>query len=110
MRWVSPAQLLQAQVRQVADTFVTEMRIWQVENCLEVKARIACWHRSICTHRGYMLCSDASECTFLMDTRTWDYVAITNMGLLQIDGVKETKTFIDALCHLQEKGGSCAVE
>jgi hypothetical protein len=102
-RLVSPAQLLQEQVRQVANASIAVMGIWQVENCLEIKAYIACWHRCICTYRGYVLCSDTSERTFLMDTQTWTYVAITNAGLLQIDGVQEAKKFVDALCHLQEE-------
>ncbi len=100
---LSPAQPLQMQVRQVADACAAAMPIWQVEDSLEIKAHIACWHRCICTYRGYILCSDTTERTFLMDMRTWTYVAITNAGLLQIDGVKEAKMFVDALCHLQEK-------
>lgn len=106
IRLVLPAQLLQAQVRQVADTSVAVMGIWQVENCLEVKMHIACWNRRICTYRGYVLYSDASERTFLMDTQTWTYVTITKASLLQIDGVNQAKTFIDALCHVQEREGS----
>ena len=100
---LSPAQHLQKQVRQVADVCAAAMPIWQVEDCLEIKAHIACWHRCICTYRGYILCSDTTERTFLMDTRTWTYVTITNARLLQIDGVQEAKMFVDALCQLQEE-------
>ncbi len=94
---ISPAQLMQEQVGQVANAFIAVMRIWQVENCLEIKAHIACWHRRICTYRGYVLCSDTSERTFLMDTQAWAYVQCSAFHLLQIDGVEQTKAFIDAL-------------
>jgi hypothetical protein len=100
------AQLMLEQVRQVADDLVTAIRIWQVEDCLEIKAHIACWHRCLHTYRGYVLCSDTTERTFLIDTRTWTYIAIAKACLLQIDGVNQAKTFVDALCDVQERGGS----
>ncbi|HEU5375883.1 MAG TPA: hypothetical protein VFV38_10620 [Ktedonobacteraceae bacterium] len=107
---VSLAQLLQAQVRQVADAFIAVIGVWQVENCLEIKAHIACWHRRICTYRGYVLCSNASERTFLLGTRSWTYVTITRTSLLQIDGVNQAKTFIDTLWNLQKREGNVTEE
>jgi hypothetical protein len=79
------------------------MSIWQVEDCLEIKAHIACWHRCISTYRGYVLCSDTSERTFLMDTRAWGYVQCSACSLLQIDGIEQAKAFIDALYREQEE-------
>lgn len=107
---VDPSQLIQEQVRQVADDLVAAMSIWQVEDCLEIKAHIACWHRCLHTYRGYVLCSDTTERTFVMDTRTWTYIAIAQACLLQIDGVNQAKMFVDALCDLQERGGSHEAE
>lgn len=101
---VDPSQLMQKQVRQVANDLVAAMSIWQVEDSLEIKAHIACWHCNLHTYREYVLCCDTTERTFLMDTRTWTYIAITKVCLLQIDGVNQAKTFVDALCDLQDQG------
>ncbi|GAC1308948.1 MAG: hypothetical protein NVSMB27_46400 [Ktedonobacteraceae bacterium] len=97
---VDPTYLVQEQVRGVANDRVDALYVWIVEDSSDIRAHIACRHRYVHTYRGYMLYSDSSERTFLLDMRTWTYVAVSNTYLLQIDGVHRAKKCIDALCDL----------
>jgi hypothetical protein len=100
---VDQQQRLREQVEQVADTLATMMNIWQVESSLEVKAHIACWHHVVDSYRGYLLCADRCERTFLVDRESWRYMTVAKTTLLQIDGLEQAKVFIDALCQARKE-------
>ena len=100
---VDQQQQLRKLVEQVADTLATMMNIWQVESSLEVKAHIAYWYHVVDSYRGFLLCADRCERTFLVDRETWGYVTIAKTTLLQIDGLEQAKVFIDALYRARKE-------
>jgi len=85
-------------VAEVANDLSAMMEIWFVDGELQTKANIAYWHRLVETYRGYLLCSDTTGHTFLINMRTHTYVKGSTLQLLQIDGVDQAKCFIDELC------------
>ena len=98
-RWRRRVDLDQCQlVAEVADDLRTMMKVWFVDAELQTKAHIAYRHRLVETYRGYLLCSDTSGHTFLINMRTHTYVIGLAALLLQIDGVDQAKHFIDELC------------
>jgi hypothetical protein len=81
------------------------MEIWVVEDGFQTKAYIASCHLLIETYRGYLLCSNTSGHTFLIDMRTHTYMRGSAAHLLRIDGVDQAKRFGDELCRrLQVEG------
>ncbi len=84
------------QVAQVADRLSAEMALWQVEASLESKTIIATHHRHLHAYRGYLLCADHLERTFLIDTRYGTYVRGKSC-LLSIDGLEQARRFVDVL-------------
>ena len=107
-RWKRRVDLDRRQlVAEVADDLSATMEIWIVDDGLQTRAYITCWHRLIDTYRGYLFCSDTAGHTFLLDMRTHTYVKGSAKHLLQIDGVEQAKRFVDELCRrLQVDGGS----
>ena len=94
-------------VAEVADDLCAMMEICVVEDGLQTKALIVCYHRTVETYRGYLLYSNTTGHTFLIDKRTHAYVIGSAAHLLQIDGVDQAKRFIDELClRLQVNEGS----
>ena len=85
-------------VAEIADDLSTMMEVWVVDAGSQTRAHIACWHRQFEAYRGYLLCSDTAGQTFLIDLRTHAYVKGSTTHLLQIDGVDQTKRFVDELC------------
>ncbi len=85
-------------VAEVADDLSAMMEIWFVDGELQTKAHIAYRHRLVETYRGYLLCSDTTGHTFLINMRTHTYVKGSALHLLQIDGVDQAKCFVDELC------------
>lgn len=90
----------QEQITQVATTLSPEIGIWQVEASLQLKAAIAQAARKE-VYRGFLLCCDAYEHTFLLDTHHGCYVAVSHTCLLQIDGLAQARRFVDALDQVQ---------
>ncbi len=85
-------------VAEVADDLCAMMQVWFVDGELQTKAHIAYRHRLVETYRGYLLCSDTTGQTFLINMRTHTYVKGSALHLLQIDGVDQAKCFVDELC------------
>ena len=85
-------------VAEVAGDLSAMMEIWFVDGELQTKAHIAYRHRLVENYRGYLLCSDTTGHTFLINTRTHTYVKGSALLLLQIDGVDQAKCFVDELC------------
>jgi hypothetical protein len=85
-------------VAEVADDLCAMMQVWFVDAELQAKAHIAYRHRLVETYRGYLLCSDTTGQTFLINMRTHTYVKGSALHLLQIDGVDQAKCFVDELC------------
>lgn len=93
--------------RDVADQFVVEvaddlsvmMQIWVIDDGLQTRGHIACYHHLTEIYRDYLLCSDNAGHTFLIDMRTRTYVkGSAARHLLQIDGVDQARRFVDELC------------
>jgi len=97
--WRRRVDLDQCQfVAEIADDLSAMMEIWFVDAGIQTKAHIACWHHLVETYRGYLLCSDITGQTFLIDMRTHVYVKGSAAYLLKIDGVEQAKRFVDELC------------
>ena len=98
-RWRCGVDLDQCQlVAEVAYDLSTMMEVWFVDAELQTKAHIAYRHRLMENYRGYLLCSDTTGHTFLINMRTHTYVIGSAAHLLQIDGVDQAKRFVDELC------------
>lgn len=95
-----PSHTLQQHVADVADMLASEMAIWQIEPSTDIKVYIArgCQKE---LYRGFLLCADEAEHTFLLDTQALAYVTAAGSSLLQIDGLPQARHFVDVLHLLQ---------
>jgi hypothetical protein len=109
--WVRFGQYVHEQgdcllIAHVLDELTTSMEAWVVETSLELLAHIAVRHRVFEAYGGYLLCSDTSGQTFLLDLHMHRFIAPVQTCLLQIDGVHQAKQFIDVLnCYKDPKKG-----
>ena len=88
----------------VLDEGVSSMEIWVVESSPDILAHIVVHHQRLEPYGGYLLCSDGAGRTFLLDMCTYRFVEAAKSLLLQIDGVEQTKMFIDMLFQKLYKG------
>jgi hypothetical protein len=87
-------------VDRIAGDLTGEMEMGWLERTPQKLAHIACWYRQLVQHRGYLLFVSKSGWAVLMDP-DYQYLQGSGSRLVQIKGIEQAKTFIDALLEAQ---------